>query len=177
MSANNIPIIFWPNALFNLVEIFFVRNCPPCPRIALSQNCPTSPYLLCKLWTHWKMCCPIIIGLELSNKITIIINFNCRRDTRNSSQRQSRTWCGRRVYYFCIRDKRGIWHGRLITAHVNSNWQLVYNTRGCIWHYKQNTDLVPINPGPTGGSSLKMYFHCWRPNDNIQLKGVSGYHW
>ena len=30
VSANNIPIIFWPNCLFNLVKIFFV-----CPRIAL----------------------------------------------------------------------------------------------------------------------------------------------
>ena len=44
VSGNNIATIFWQNALFNLVKIFFVRNCPHCPRIALSKNCPTPPY-------------------------------------------------------------------------------------------------------------------------------------
>ena len=47
VSANNIQIIFWPNALFNWVKICFVQNCPPCPRIALSKNCPVQelPYV------------------------------------------------------------------------------------------------------------------------------------
>ena len=66
VSGNNIATIFWPNSFFNLVKIFFVRNCPPCPRIALSQNYPTPPYII---WVEMKYFEPnryIVAGLIYS---------------------------------------------------------------------------------------------------------------
>ena len=56
------------------MEIFFVRNCPHCPRIALSRNYPTPPYFWAqfyKIWTEgpfWTILLKIILWIPSTSR-------------------------------------------------------------------------------------------------------------